>query len=119
MSIRPVYAEAIFRGDKRFEFRRVVFGRDVATVVVYVTSPVCEVWGEFEVARVICDHPARLWDRTKNSAGIDRGPFFEYFAGKAAGYAIEISRPHKYARPKDIGREFGVTPPQSFVYLGP
>jgi hypothetical protein len=33
--------EAIFHGDKRFEFRRTVFRIAVEVVVVYTTSPVC------------------------------------------------------------------------------
>ncbi len=40
LSIRPQYADAIFRGEKRFEFRRAMFRKEVDVVVVYTTSPV-------------------------------------------------------------------------------
>jgi predicted transcriptional regulator len=117
LSIKPPYAEAIFRGDKRYEFRRVGFGRNVDIVVVYVTSPVCEVWGEFEVADIIRDEPTHLWRRTKDAAGIERRTFFEYFAGTESGYAIKIKHARRYEQPKHIRHDFGVLPPQSFAYL--
>src|SRR5450756_1588152 len=40
LSIRPQYAAAILRGEKRYEFRRTVFSRHVDVVLVYVPSPV-------------------------------------------------------------------------------
>jgi hypothetical protein len=55
LSIRPPYASAIFGGTKRFEFRRMIFREPVKSVVVYVTTPVCRVWGEFDVDQVIED----------------------------------------------------------------
>lgn len=117
MSIKPQFAEAIFRGTKRFEFRRLTFRQPVDVVVVYVTSPVCEVWGEFDVSGIIADHPRRLWNQTQEAAGIDRVSFMEYFSGKSEGYAIKIGCTRRYAEPLDIGRHFGVVPPQSFLYL--
>src|ERR1700688_3065067 len=63
LSIRPPYAEAIFRGEKRFEFRRAIFRKAVDVVVVYITSPTCLVVGEFDVADVISDSVEGLWSR--------------------------------------------------------
>lgn len=117
MSIRPPYAEAIFRGEKRFEFRRTIFRRPVDVVLIYVTSPVCLVAGEFDVAEVIDDSVDGLWDRTFPYAGINRDLFREYFAGRDIGYAIEIGSVRRYAQPLDLTSSFGIRPPQSFVYI--
>src|SRR5258708_10038551 len=55
LSIKPEYAEAIFSGKKRFEFRRAIFKHDIKVVVVYITSPVGQVAGEFNVDDIITD----------------------------------------------------------------
>jgi hypothetical protein len=55
LSIKPEYAEAIFSGKKRFEFRRAIFKHDIKVVVVYITSPVGQVAGEFKVDDIITD----------------------------------------------------------------
>ena len=116
LSIRPQYAEAILRGEKRFEFRRTAFRQSVEVVIVYITSPVCQVVGEFDVEEVLADSVAALWIRTKSYAGINRRRFFEYFKGRNTGYAIVIGNVRRYRRPLDIAT-FGVRPPQSFVYV--
>ena len=117
LSIRPPYAEAIFCGEKRFEFRRTPFRQSVDIVIVYITSPVCQVVGEFDVEEVLSDSVARLWSRTSNYAGIKRSLFFEYFSGCHVGHAIAIGNVRRYTRPLDLATTFGVRPPQSFVYV--
>ena len=117
LSIRPPYAEAIFQGEKRFEFRRAIFRRPVTVVVVYVTSPICLVAGEFDVVGIISDEVRRLWSRTGHSAGIEKELFFDYFSGCATAHAIEIGEVRRYARPLELASSFGVRPPQSFVYV--
>src|ERR1017187_4446674 len=82
LSIRPVYAEAIFSGKKRFEFRRSIFRQDIKVVIVYITSPVGHVVGEFSVEDIITDDVDALWDRTEAQAGVARNVFFDYFAGR-------------------------------------
>ena len=117
LSIRPPYAEAILRGDKRFEFRRAIFRKKVDVVVVYKTSPACLVVGEFDVVEVMSDSVERLWKRTQKYAGIDRPAFFKYFQGCCIGYAIVVGRVRPYQNPLRLDHAFGVRPPQSFVYV--
>ena len=117
LSIRPQYAEAIFQGQKRFEFRRTKFKRVVDVVVVYTTSPVCMVVGEFDVRDMISDDVSRLWKRTHRTAGIDPERFFAYFSGRSIGHAIAIGDVRRYAEPRDLGESYGVRAPQSFIYL--
>jgi predicted transcriptional regulator len=117
LSIRPVYAEAIFSGKKRFEFRRSIFRHDIKVVIVYITSPVGQVAGEFSVEDIITDDVDALWDRTEAQAGIARNVFFDYFAGRDVGHAIAIGAVRRYEEPFDLQESFGVRPPQSFLYL--
>ena len=117
LSIKPEFADAIFRGEKRYEFRRSVFQRPVQVVVVYITSPICHVAGEFDVVEVISDTVEHLWFRTHAQAGIDRDRFLKYFAGCRKGYAIAIGNVRQYPNPLDLHTSFGVKPPQSFVYV--
>ena len=117
MSIRPPFASAIFEGRKLFEFRRAVFKRPVDVVVVYVTSPVAMVLGEFDVRGIISDRVDRLWRRTEAAAGIDRELFFAYFEGRASGHAIEVGDVRRYRHPLRLDEHFGLRPPQSFAYL--
>jgi predicted transcriptional regulator len=117
LSIRPVYAEAIFSGKKRFEFRRSIFRHDIKVVIVYITSPVGHVVGEFSVEDIITDNVGALWARTEAEAGINRDAFLTYFAGRKVGHAIAIGNVHRYKKPLDLELTYGVRPPQSFLYL--
>src|SRR5690349_8510419 len=102
LSIKPVYADAIFGGRKRFEFRRAIFRREVRVVVVYATSPVSRVLGEFDVNEVISDEVGALWKRTQSKAGIDCAGFFRYFAGRDVGHAISIGNVRRYPRALEL-----------------
>lgn len=117
LSIKPQYAEAIFQGQKRFEFRRTKFKRVVDVVVVYTSSPVRMVVGEFDVRDVISDELWRLWKRTHHTAGIDSERFFAYFRGRSIGHAIAIGDVRRYAEPRALEESYGVKAPQSFTYL--
>ena len=90
LSIKKPYADAIFRGEKLFEFRRSVFRKAVDVVIIYVTSPTCQVAGEFDVSDVISESVEDLWVRTSRHAGIDRDGFFSYFEGREIAHAIVI-----------------------------
>ena len=117
LSIRPPFADAILAGEKRFEFRRSLFSRSVGIVVVYVTAPIKRVVAEFDIESVITADLADLWRRTRHHAGIDKEYFYEYFAGREAGHAIQIGAVRKYADPFCPLDRLGCRPPQSFVYL--
>jgi predicted transcriptional regulator len=116
LSIKPVFAEAIFQRRKLFEFRRSIFRQPVQTVVVYVTRPVAQVVGEFDVASIVHGRVEQLWTNFNTVAGIDRDEFFNYFKGRKCGYAIGIGRVELYKTPIVLDR-IGVAPPQSFIYL--
>lgn len=119
LSIKPEFAERIFDGTKRFEFRRSVFrNRSVRTVVVYVTQPVGMIVGEFDVAGIITATPDGLWERTSEYAGISREFFNSYFEGRQNAFAIEVAGVRRFAEPIQPARVIeNFTPPQSYMYV--
>jgi predicted transcriptional regulator len=118
LSIKPVFAHMIFDGTKKYEFRRTIFKHPgVRKVIVYASSPVKKVIGEFDIECILMDDLQTLWEKTSHSAGIPEDYFFEYFADKQRGYAIKIKNTFLYKLPKCIRRDFNLIPPQSFSYV--
>ncbi len=118
LSIKPEFANKIFEGSKKYEFRRMVFkDKSVTKVIVYASSPISRVIGEFDIETVIRKDLDELWDETKEFSGITRDFYDSYFQGKEEGYAIQVRRAKKYKRDYNIQEKFGVRAPQSFVYV--
>ena len=118
LSIKPEFADKIFDGTKKYEFRRAIFKNpEVTKVVVYSSSPVQKVIGEFEIEHIISHDLETLWNKTKKYSGISENYFFEYFCDKEKGFAIKIKNTKLYKIPKCIRIDFNLSPPQSFLYL--
>ncbi|QGW28300.1 hypothetical protein [Phnomibacter ginsenosidimutans] len=118
LSIKPEFAERIFDGSKKYEFRKAIFkNREIKTVVVYASSPMQKVIGEFEIDSIINDTLTDLWRKTKRYAGIDEDFFYKYFAKREMGYAIKIKSTKKYKAPLCLKEDYHLLPPQSFLYL--
>lgn len=119
LSIKPAFADKIFDGLKKFEFRRVLFkSTSVSRVVVYASSPVQRVVGEFEIDEILSLQKAQLWRRTKHQSGIEKSFFDQYFRGRNKGFAIKIKCPRRYAAPVLLRHLCDTSrPPQSFMYL--
>jgi predicted transcriptional regulator len=118
LSIKPEFAEKIFLGTKKFEFRRTLFKNpNVKTVVVYASSPVQKVIGEFEIDSILNFEPEILWEKTKEHAGISKAYFYEYFGNKQMGFAIKIKTTKRYDKALSLQKEYNAKPPQSFMYL--
>lgn len=119
LSLKPQFADAILEGRKRFEFRKALYRRtDVTRIVLYASSPVQRVVGEFEVDTVLSMAPDDLWHATWKGAGITRGYFDDYFGGREVGHALGVRLVKRYVRPRRLLQDYGVSfPPQSFMYL--
>lgn len=117
LSIKPEFAFKIFDGTKKFEFRKAIFkNTNIKTVIVYASSPVQQVIGEFDIERIINKDIDSLWNMTQDFSGISKDYFYEYFANHVDGYAIEIKKPKKYRQPKCLRTDYNLVPPQSFAY---
>lgn len=119
LSIKPKYVESIMKGDKRYEFRKVIFKNwDIEKVYIYSTAPVKKVVGAFIIGDIIEDHPNRLWEQFREFSGLNDIEFFSYFNGNKKGFAIEIENLEVFTNPVDpreIIPDFAA--PQSFCYL--
>jgi predicted transcriptional regulator len=118
LSIKPEFAYKIFDGSKKFEFRKTIFkNTNVKSVLVYASSPVKQVIGEFEIEDILNYDLQTLWELTQEHSGISEDFYYKYFADKVQGFAIKIKKTKKYTTPKCLRTDFNLFPPQSFVYL--
>ena len=118
LSIKPEFADKIFSGEKKYEFRRSIFkNQTVKKIIVYASSPVQKVIGEFEIESILDGNPTWLWEQTRKHAGISEDFFFAYFKEKENGYAIKVTKVVKYKEPLCLKKDFKLSPPQSFAYI--
>lgn len=118
LSIKPQFANKIFEGTKLFEFRRSIFkNQNINTVVVYASSPVQKVIGEFTIDTILTDKPEIIWEQTKHHSGISKDFFNDYFADRDRAFAIKVKNTELYETPLNLA-DFNINfAPQSFVYL--
>jgi predicted transcriptional regulator len=117
LSIKPEFANKIFDGSKRFEFRKTIFKNEkIKSVLVYSSSPVQKVIGEFQIEQIIKHDLDTLWNLTKEYSGISKEYFYEYFADRDHGFAIQVKKKTRFKNPKCLREDYNLTPPQSFAY---
>lgn len=118
LSIKPRFAEAILNGEKLFEYRKQIFKRDVSTVIIYESSPVCRIVGEFEIEDILVGEPDVIWHKTRAHSGIDKVFFDMYFSKKNRAYAIKVANVVRYNAPLEFESMANSShPPQSFMYI--
>lgn len=124
LSIRPVYSEKIFSGKKGVELRRVrpsVHKGDL--VLVYTSSPSCELTGAFVVGAVETGTPSSLWLKVRGVCGITKAQFDDYYRGTGKAYGIRIERAWRLDAPVKLAslrrRSARFHPPQSYRYFAP
>lgn len=118
LSIKPEFVEKIFSGEKRYEYRRTIFKKDVESIIVYATKPEGKIVGELLIEYIINDSPEYIWSTTKKHSGISHSFFQEYFGDKKEGYAIKIARVIQYDVPYDPTlNDKNFRAPQSFCYV--
>lgn len=119
LSIKPIFADLIFSGEKCYEYRKSVYrNQSVKTVIVYATRPVAKIIGEFDVSGIVAGEPSDLWDRTQERSGISKEFFELYFEGRKSAFAIEIGAVRRYEKPIDPDSIFeNFTAPQSYMYI--
>lgn len=124
LSIKPKYADKIFNGAKTVELRRIcpkVIEGDL--VLVYASSPVKALVGEFEVGKIIEARPKLLWKKVHNYACINRKEFNSYYTGAIVGYGIFLKKAWRLTKPvhlENLKEEWpNFHPPQIHRYLTP
>lgn len=118
LSIKPEFANKIFDGTKKFEFRKTIFKRtDIRRVIVYASSPVQKVIGEFQIESILNDSVENLWKRTSEFSGITKDFYQQYFAGREQAYAIQVGNVKRFKKAKTL-QDYNINfAPQSYVYI--
>ena len=119
LSIKPKYVQKIFSGQKKFEFRKNIFKKNISSVVIYSSSPVKKIVGEFTIKNILEGDIEYIWQQTYKFAGITKEEYLSYFNKKNKAFAIEIDEIKKYNNLIDplilFSKNF--TPPQSYKYI--
>lgn len=119
MSIKPCFCDSIFKGLKRYEYRKRVFKHaDLDKVYIYASKPISKIVGYFTIKRIIDDVPSMIWELTHEHGGISKKQFLDYFQGHDVAHAIEIDEVVKLDTPidpKQVIKDF--TAPQNYCYL--
>jgi predicted transcriptional regulator len=92
ISIHPVYADAILTGEKTIELRRRFPELSSGTRLwIYSTRPIGAVIGFATIRDVLRAHPATIWKRHGEDAGVDHASFKTYFDGAREAVAILLA----------------------------
>ena len=117
LSIKPMYARAIFSGEKEYEFRKRRCRTGIDRIVFYSSSPVKLVVGEAEIERIIEGSPSEVWEIAKYASGITRDAFYDYYHGCHNAVAYKLKNVLVYKSPKVLADYGIVHAPQSYVYI--
>lgn len=118
LSVKPEFANKIFIGEKRYEFRKHTFKQhNVEKMYIYSTAPIKKVIGVVDLENIVMGTPKALWDKCYKTSGISKHDFFEYFKNTYIGYAFEMTNIKKFTPPIDPYLDPDFRPPQSFMYI--
>jgi predicted transcriptional regulator len=122
LSVRPKYADKIFKHTKTVELRRVrpKHLQKGDLVLIYVSSPIQALAGTFKVERVVEEPLKNLWQLVKKKAGVTRQEFNTYYEGVSTGVGIFFEEVQRFQEPialQTIRQHLLLfQPPQSFRY---
>ena len=118
LSIKPKYAEAILSGEKKCEFRKPSFPKDVKTAIIYETAPVKKIVGWFKITKQEIGKPSEIWKKHSKVGGITRNEFYNYYNGSKQAVCLKIGKVERLESPIDpfsMIDDFVI--PQSFRYV--
>jgi predicted transcriptional regulator len=124
LSIKPKYAEEILSGVKRYELRRGVVFKTGCRIVLYASTPIRAIIGEFTAGKVYTGKPSEVigFVKTTRPSGVTEEDI-SYIAGKKCRVsAIEVTNPIRYKNVVTLSelRELGLqNPPRSYIVLRP
>ncbi len=122
LSLRPEYAELLLAGEKTVELRRIRPRAPVGTdVLLYASSPQCELVGTCSVGAIGQSTPDDIWKLHGCNTGIGRTAFRAYFRGASQAVAITVKDTRRLDSPISLSRLraewVNFQPPQSFRYV--
>lgn len=103
LSLKPKYAGLIFEGTKKIELRRrVASSMENRNAFVYVSSPVMQLQGGFQVGQVWKGTPEEVWYWASELAQVTKQSFDTYFEGRDIAYALEITDVWEFESPTHL-----------------
>lgn len=114
ISIKPQFVEKILNGEKKYEFRRRIYKREVEKIYIYQTAPDSKIVAYFTPGKIIKDTPKNLWNNFKNVSGTTENYLLSYLHDKEEAYAIEITNLKIFDEPFIPE---GIRAPQSYKYI--
>lgn len=124
ISIKPIYVDLIFSGDKTVELRR-VFPKnlpDDTEVIIYASSPTKSIVGRARIKNIEEQPIDKLWEILGHRTGVTFEYFNEYFKGKDRGYGLIVDKIEQFSVPYPLcalRETLNFSPPQSFMYTPP
>jgi len=116
LPIKPKYAFGILSGEKKFEFRKTNFSKNVEKVIVYASSPYKKILGFFSVKAIHKLSPKESWKKFGDWGIIAKDEYFEYFDGKKTAISIEVDEVVKFNNHIEP-RSMSLKVPQSYSYV--
>jgi len=118
LSVKPKYAAKIVEGEKKYEFRKRVFKRDIEQIYIYSTSPVSKIIGVITIKGILEGSTEEIWEKCSSYSGMTEEEYFCYFEDKEKAFAIEIKDVRVFTKAVDPYTIFDrFIPPQSFCYV--
>lgn len=121
LSLKPHYADLVFRGLKTAELRRRIPCVENRDVFVYVSSPIRQLRGGFRVEHVWSGSPEQVWEEVSEFARVEKQDFDAYYAGRTVAYALGIADVWEHERPVGLeglrDRFLDFVVPQSWRYV--
>ena len=117
LPIKPVFADKILSGEKKYEFRKKLCSKDIDKIYIYATAPVKKIIGEVKVKNKLGMDKEALWKQTQLGAGISKAFFNAYFQKQNYACAYEIGEAMRYNVPISL-ESLGINyVPQSYIYV--
>lgn len=122
ISVHPEHARNIFLGHKTVELRKRIPRCSIGTtVIIYASSPQCEVLGLAWIDNIDAESPEIVWQKYGGRTSIDRNTFDSYYHCCDIAVCISLTRIQRFATPISLGslrRAWrGFHPPQEYRYL--
>lgn len=114
ISIKPQFVQKILTGEKKYEFRRRIYKKEVDKIYIYQTLPEQGIVAYFTPGEIIKDTPRNLWDKFSEVSGTTEDHLLGYLHDLDEAYAIEITNLKIFDEPfipDDIKA------PQSYKYV--
>ncbi|TWT69722.1 ASCH domain-containing protein [Crateriforma conspicua] len=122
LSIHPKHVQAIVEGRKTVELRkRRPSIEPGCMVVIYATTPKCEVVAVATVDAIQVGDPETIWRDCGEMAAVSEDAFDDYYDGATKAVGIHLSDIAVFKKPvslRELRRRWeGFQPPQQYRYL--